>query len=96
MPLYASINSFNAGELSPKMVGRTDVSQYSKGCSKLENFMVTPYGAAERRPGTLFITLAKTGSRVRLIRFVFSSTVSYVCEFGDKYIRFFRSAAPVR
>ncbi|MBQ9088662.1 MAG: hypothetical protein IJY46_07770 [Lentisphaeria bacterium] len=95
MPLYASINSFNAGELSPKMVGRTDVSQYHKGCSKLENFMVTPYGAAERRPGTVFVAFAKQSGHVRLIRFVFSSTVSYVCEFGDRYIRFFRSAAPV-
>ena len=96
MPVYAALNSFNAGELSPKMIGRHDVSQYSKGCITMQNFMVTPYGAAERRPGTRFIAHAKYADRrIRLIRFVFSSTVSYVCEFGDRYIRFFRDAAPV-
>lgn len=96
MPVYASLNSFNAGELSPKMLGRIDVSQYSKGCRALRNFLVTPYGAAERRPGTKFLCLTKYADRkVRLIRFVFSSTVSYVCEFGDHYIRFIKDDAQV-
>lgn len=95
MPVYAALNSFNAGELSPKMLGRVDVSQYSKGCRKLENFLVTPYGAAERRPGTRYIAEAKDPEHVRLIRFVYSSTISYVLEFGPLYIRFFKDGAPV-
>lgn len=96
MAVYASLNSFNAGELSPKMLGRVDVSQYTKGCRVLKNFLVTPYGAAERRPGTKYICDAKyTSKGVRLIRFVYSSEISYVCEFGDKYIRFFRDGEPV-
>jgi len=96
MPVYASLNSFNAGELSPKMLGRIDVSQYSKGCRTLRNFLVTPYGAAERRPGTKYICNAKySNKKIRLIRFVFSSTVSYVCEFGDHYIRFIKDGSPV-
>lgn len=91
MAVYAALNCFNAGELSPRMIGRSDVSQYSKGCRKLQNFFVTPYGSAERRPGTEFIAFAKFSDRpTRLIRFVFSSTVAYLCEFGDFYIRFFR------
>lgn len=89
MAVFASLNSFNAGELSPKMEGRSDVSQYSKGCRKLRNFLVTPYGAVERRPGLKHCGLTKTAAgEVRLIRFVYSSEVSYVCEFGDKYVRF--------
>lgn len=90
MTQYSTINTFNAGELSPKMLGRIDVSQYSKGCQRLENFIVTPYGAVERRPGTLFVAETKevTG-KVRLIPFVFSLLVGYICEFGDKYIRFY-------
>ncbi|MBQ7395943.1 MAG: hypothetical protein IJW08_05355 [Lentisphaeria bacterium] len=90
MPVYGAVTSFNAGELSPKMIGRTDVSQYAKGCRKLCNFFVTPYGAVERRPGTLFVAKSKS-RRVRLIKFVFSSDAAYVCEFGDRYIRFFRN-----
>lgn len=97
MSVYASLNCFNSGELSPKMLGRNDVSQYSKGCRILKNFLVTPYGSVERRPGTKFIGYAKNFSsvdgdvlrgKIRLIRFVFSSEVSYVCEFGNRYIRF--------
>lgn len=88
MPVWCTINSFNAGELSPKMIGRSDVSQYGKGCQTLQNFLVTPYGSVERRPGTKFIAKAKFNTDVRLIRFVFSSTVAYVLEFGDHYLRF--------
>lgn len=97
MAVFASLNCFNAGELSPKMLGRNDVSQYGKGCRKLRNFLVTPYGAVERRPGTEFLCRVKYADKpVRLIRFIFSSTVAYVCEFGDCYIRFLKDGVPVR
>lgn len=89
---FAALNSFNAGELSEKMIGRFDVSQYSKGCLTLRNFLVTPYGAAERRPGTIYVApLRSNDSAVRLIPFVFSLEISYICEFGDHFIRFYRN-----
>ena len=89
MAFWCSINSFNAGELSPRMIGRCDVSQYSKGCQRLENFMVTPYGAIERRPGTRFIVSAKYQTKAcRLISFVFSRNVAYIIEAGEYYMRF--------
>ena len=93
---FLSLNSFNSGELSPKMLGRNDVSQYGKGCEKLLNFFVTPYGSVERRPGTYDCGAARySNKKVRLIRFVVSSTVSYICEFGDEYIRFWKDGVPV-
>ena len=92
--VMAALQCFNAGELSPKMLGRNDISQYAKGCSKLENFLVTPYGSVERRPGTRFLAAAKTG-KVRLIPFIFSSDVAYICEFGDRYIRFYQGSLPI-
>lgn len=85
---YVALTSFNAGELSPRMIGRTDVSQYFKGCRTLSNFLVTPYGAVERRPGTVFLGRAKS-DKVRLVPFVFSSEVSFVLEFGHNCCRFF-------
>lgn len=94
MPLFATVNSFNAGVLSPKLIGRSDISQYSKGCRELTNFLVTPYGAVERRPGTRFIS-SSDGEDVRLIPFVFSSEVAYVCEFGGRYCRFYRNGARI-
>ena len=92
MPVYAAIASFNAGELSPKMLSRSDVSQYAKGCRTLENFIVTPYGAVEKRPGLKFIAEAKYPDKdIRLIRFVYSRDIAYLCEFGDQYIRFYQA-----
>lgn len=94
--IYAAVTSFNAGELSPKMFSRNDVSQYTKGCRKLENFIVTPYGSVEKRPGTKFISQAKYPEKaVRLVRFAFSRDIAYLCEFGDRYIRFFQHDAAV-
>ena len=96
MPVFASIIAFNAGELSPKMLSRSDVSQYSKGCRKLENFIVTPYGSVEKRPGLKFVSETKYPDKnSRLIPFVFSRDIAYVCEFGDRYIRFFRHGSIV-
>lgn len=90
--MYVANNVFNAGELSPKMSGRVDVSQYGKGCSILQNFLVTPYGAVERRPGSKFVAMAKHSSgSVRLIPFVVSSEVGYIVEIGDYYMRFYRN-----
>lgn len=92
MPMYAAISSFNAGELSPKMLSRSDVSQYAKGCRTLTNFIVTPYGAVEKRPGLKFIAEAKYPDKdIRLIRFAYSRDITYLCEFGDRYIRFYQA-----
>lgn len=55
------ISSFNAGELSPRMLARPDVSQYHSGCRILENFLVTTYGSIERRPGTMAISVFNEG-----------------------------------
>ena len=76
------------------MLGRPDVSQYSKGCIKLQNFLVTPYGSVERRPGFYYVSKCR-GNDVRLIRFAYSSDVSYVLEFGSFYIRFYQNGTPV-
>lgn len=83
------ILSANAGELSPKMISRIDVDQYSKGCLQLENFFVTPFGSIERRPGTHFI--AEITNNVKLIRFVFSADITFLCVFGDNIIDFYRN-----
>lgn len=96
MSFFASVAAFNAGELSPKMIGRSDVAQYSKGCRTLRNFLVTPYGSAERRPGTLHVAMAKQQTGViRLIRFAFSETDAYLIEAGPLYFRFFKNGLPV-
>lgn len=59
MPFKSIKNSFNAGELSEYMTGRTDISKYYNGCSKLVNATVLPHGGVVKRSGTKFIARAK-------------------------------------
>ena len=54
MRLSPIINSFASGELSPRLMGRTDSPKYATGCEVMENFMALPHGGAKRRGGTRF------------------------------------------
>ncbi len=50
-----------------------------------------PQGAATRRVGTQFISEVKDSSaKTRLIPFEFSTTQTYMLEFGNTYIRFLK------
>ncbi len=95
--VVTTINSFNAGELSPQLEGRTDIAKYYSGNRTLENFLVFSYGGATRRPGTRFIAAAKNSDEAaRLIPFEFSTEQAYMLEFGDEYIRFYRDGGQIQ
>ena len=86
-----SIPSFTAGEMSDSMQGRTDFAKYFSAASRIENFVVLPHGPITRRPGTYFVSEVKTSSaKTRLIPFSFSTEQTYVLEFGNQYIRFYK------
>ena len=73
------------------MEGRTDFAKYFNGASNIENFVVLPHGPVTRRPGTYFVSEVKTSANsTRLIPFTFSTEQTYVLEFGNQYIRFFK------
>ena len=92
----AALSSFVAGEFSAKLDGRIDFEKYSSGCKTLENMFVHPQGAATRRVGTQFISEVKTSSlKTRLIPFEFSTTQTYMLEFGNLYIRFFKDKGSI-
>jgi len=92
----AALNSFVSGEFSAKLDGRTDFEKYSSGCKTLENMLVHPQGAAARRVGTQFISEVKTSSaKTRLIPFEFSTTQTYILEFGNTYIRMFKDKGQI-
>jgi len=91
-----AFTNFTAGELSPRLDGRTDVNKYFNGCSRLENFVIHPHGGASRRPGTKFIASVKTAANAtRLIPFEFSVTQTYVLEFGNEYFRIYKDGGQV-
>ena len=85
------LTNFTGGELSPRLDGRNDLAKYASGCSTLENLIVYPHGSAARRPGTNFVAAVKDSTKkTRLIPFEFSTTQTYMLEFGNQYIRFYK------
>jgi hypothetical protein len=85
------LTNFTGGELSPRLDGRNDLTKYSSGCKTLENMIVYPHGSAARRPGTQFVFEVKDSTKkTRLIPFEFSTTQTYMLEFGNQYIRFYK------
>lgn len=83
--------NFTAGEISPRMKGRIDVARYQNGADTIENAFPVVHGGLVRRYGLRYLAAAKLGGarRVRLIRYVFSTQLSFVMEFGHLYVRFF-------
>ena len=54
------LSTFNAGEWSPNLYGRTDLGRYANACKRMENFIPLVQGAATRRPGTRFVSRTKS------------------------------------
>lgn len=79
--------SFTSGELSPSLYGRVDFARYSTGLKTCRNFIVRQYGGIANRPGTKLVVETKSSGAVRLIPFQFSTTQTYVLEFGNLYMR---------
>lgn len=85
------INSFVAGELSPRLYGRTELLQYYQSAQELRNVVVEVYGGAKKAPGTYFVNEVKDSDAVTVIEdFVFSDTQAYEIELGDLYMRFYK------
>ena len=85
------LTNFTGGELSPRLDGRNDIAKYNTGCKTLENMIIYPHGSAARRSGTQFVAEVKDSTKkTRLIAFEFSTVQTYILEFGDQYIRFYK------
>jgi len=88
--------SFNSGELSPRLGGRVDLEKYSSGLDTCLNFKIHPHGGASRREGFKYIAGTKTNaSESRLIPFEYSVTQAYVIEMGDEYLRFYKDGGQI-
>lgn len=89
--MHEYIPAYNAGELSPRLHGRTDFQKYRAGLETCENFIPLGEGGLMRRPGTRYVAELKSSSvKGRLKRFQFSTTQAYITEMGDNVLRFCR------
>ena len=90
------LTNFTGGELSPRLDGRNDLTKYASGCKTLENMIVYPHGSAARRSGTSFVAeVENSAEKTRLIPFEFSTTQTYILEFGNEYIRFYKDGGAI-
>ena len=85
------IESFTAGELSPRLSARLDFSKYPSGLETCENAVPMPEGGVTRRPASRFVAAeANSSKKGRLLKFEFSTTQAYMLELGDGIMRFYR------
>ena len=84
--------SFNSGEFSPRLYGRTDVDKYKNALETATNCICLPHGPIVKRNGSKYIGKVKdSADNTRLIRFQRAVNDAYILEFGDQYIRFFEN-----
>jgi hypothetical protein len=86
--------SFNAGEMSPEMLGQIDDAKFRSGVALCRNFIAKAQGPAENRPGLEFVREVKDSTKkTRLIPFTYSTTQTMVLEVGAGYFRFHTAGA---
>jgi hypothetical protein len=87
--------TLTGGELSPSLHGRVDIERYGTSVAKALNFLVRPSGGLVNRPGMVYRGASKDIGAVRLIPFIYSTTIAYVVEIGDEYMRFWANGAQI-
>lgn len=84
------IRSFNAGEFSELLEGRTDIDRYPASAQKMLNVIAAPQGPAMCRSGTMFMAPARSNTQyAALVAFIFSNEQAKLLEVSTDRIRFF-------
>ena len=95
MPVVHQLQpSFNNGEISPLLSDRVDYQKFVSSIKSGKNMFVHPQGGISNRSGTQMLGQAKD-EYVRLIPFEFSSSETYMIEFGNGYCRFYTTNGQV-
>lgn len=88
---YSIQPAFTGGEISGEVASRVDLEKYQLALLTAENAIIRPYGPVYKRPGSIYAGRMKYDDRAAiLVRFEYSVEVSYLLEFGDRYIRIWR------
>ena len=81
--------SLNAGEISPRARGRSDLEAYFQGAALLDNVFPLLEGPATRRPGFEFVALSRNqNARGRLIGFTRSLETTVMIEATPLLLRY--------
>jgi hypothetical protein len=83
------VRSFNAGEVSVLVEGRTDLDRYPSSNRKMLNYVAAPQGPAIPRSGTYLMASAYNHAKKSLlVPFIFSESNALMLEFCDQKVRF--------
>ncbi|MBL8659855.1 MAG: hypothetical protein JNM75_08885 [Rhodospirillales bacterium] len=80
--------NFSAGEVSSRLLGRTDLRAFENGAALLRNVIIHPTGGVSRRPGLRFIDVAKGPGR--LVAAEFKSGEVYLLVFSHFAVDVYR------
>lgn len=90
--------AFIAGEISPTLYGRTDLTKFDLGMAEAKNFFVDYRGGLSSRPGFRFMEhVAEDDKHTRMTAFAFAPDQedTYTVLFGHEYIRFLQAGSYV-
>ena len=90
-----ALNTFNSGEWSPRLYGRSDTDRYRGACSELFNMVLAPQGGAMRRMGFRYLATTRLNQDGIVIPFRFSTDQAYVIVATGNRFRFFRNRAEI-
>lgn len=86
---FITQTAFTAGELDPRMAGRTDLRAYENGASKLRNVFVDTTGGVRRRPGSAYVATALGPGR--LVGLELGPDEAYLLVFSHFQVQVFRN-----
>jgi hypothetical protein len=81
--------NFSAGELDPRMLGRTDLRSFENGAAKLRNVVVETTGGVRRRPGMAYV--APAAGRGRLVDLEIGPAFAYLLAFSEFQVDIYRA-----
>ena len=87
--------NFSSGELSPKMLGRFDLSAYYSGCRRVENFIPQVVGSAQYRTGFKYVAKTAGNNPAFLYTFEYNNFL-FLLEFTNLKVRFYQDNGQVR
>jgi hypothetical protein len=85
---FISQTNFSAGELDPRMLGRTDLRAFENGAAKLRNVVVETTGGIRRRPGLAHV--ASAAGRGRLVDLEIGPDFAYLLAFSTFQVDVYR------
>lgn len=97
MPTRVSsiISNFAAGELSPKLAGRSDLQVYQSGLERCDNFLIHTSGPLEYRPGMPFAGMTYKNQVATFAWFHYNDEQWYAIEITDDRFHFYANGARV-